>query len=77
MKPSWFTRKGIFFLPASFMGWIIFMLAAAYAIYRFIDIDSRSHSASDTLINWVFNLLLIGLVYSVIGFFTEKKKEIS
>ena len=73
MKLNWFIRKGIFFLPASIFGWIIFALAAIYAVYLFIDIDSRSHSASDTLINWVFNLLIVGVAYSIIGFFTEKK----
>jgi hypothetical protein len=75
MKPEWFTRKGILYLPSSLIGWILASAAALYAVYLFIDIDSRSHSASDTLINWVFNVLLIGLVYSVIGFLTEKKQQ--
>ena len=75
MKPPWFVRRGIFFLPASIVGWLIFGLAAVYAVYLFIDIDSRSHSASDTLINWVFNCLIVGVGYSLIGFFTEKKTK--
>ena len=74
MNFNWFTRKGIFFLPASLPGWIIFGAAASYAVYLFIDIDSHSHSVSDTLINWVFNCLIVGVVYSLIGFFTEKRK---
>ena len=74
MKLQWSIRKGISFLPASLIGWIIFA-AAGYAIYLFIDIDSRSHSASDTLINWVFNCLILGVAYSVIGFFTEKTEK--
>jgi len=74
MKLSWFTRKGIFFFPASIIGWLIALAAAAYAIYLFIDIDSRSHSVSDTLINWVFNLLIIGVGYSIVGFLTEKPR---
>jgi hypothetical protein len=73
MKLNWFKRKGIFYLPASAIGWVIFIMALAYAIYTFADIDSRSHSVSDTMINFVFNLLLIGLVYTLIGFFTEKR----
>jgi len=73
MKLNWFTRKGIIYWPASAIGWIILVLAAAYAVYTFIDINSRSHSVSDTMINFVFNLLLIGLVYSVIGYFTETR----
>ena len=75
MKLNWFIRKGIFFLPYSIVGWSIFILAVVYVVYLFIDIDSRSHSASDTLINWVFNCLMVGLGYSLIGFFTEKKEN--
>ncbi|HEY8927587.1 MAG TPA: hypothetical protein VIM55_00250 [Mucilaginibacter sp.] len=74
MKLNWFTRKGIIYLPASLIGWVIMALAAAYAVYTFIDIDSRSHSVSDTLINFMFNFLLIGLVYTIIAYFTEAKK---
>lgn len=74
MKLNWFTRKGIIYRPASLIGWVIMALAAAYAVYTFIDIDSRSHSVSDTLINFVFNFLLIGLVYTIIAYFTEAKK---
>ncbi|MDB4918429.1 hypothetical protein [Mucilaginibacter sp.] len=74
MKLNWFTRKGIIYWPASVIGWVILVIAAAYAIYTFIDIDSHSHSVSDTLTNFVFNLLLIGLVYTIIAYFTERKK---
>ena len=75
MNFNWFVRKGILYWPASIFGWIIFILAAAYAVYLFIDIDSRSHSVSDTMINWMFNLLIIGVVYSTVGFFTEKSRS--
>lgn len=74
MKLNWFIRKGIFFLPASLIGWLILLVAAAYAVYLFIDIDRRSHSVSDTLINWVFNCLIVMVAYSLIGFFTGKKQ---
>jgi hypothetical protein len=75
MRLNWFTRKGIIYRPVSVTGWALLVIAMAYAVYTFIDIDSRSHSVSDTLINFVFNLLLIGVVYSVIGYFTEAKTE--
>ena len=74
MKLNWFTRKGIFYLPVKVIGWVILVIAAAYAVYAFIDIDSHSHSVSDTLINFVFNLLLIGLTYTLIAYFTEAGK---
>ncbi|MEO8148596.1 MAG: hypothetical protein ABI723_13205 [Bacteroidia bacterium] len=75
MTLQWFRRRGIFFLPKSLIGWLIFAAALAYSVYLFIDIDSRSHSVSDTLINWVFNSLIIALVYSVIAFFTQAKEK--
>jgi len=75
MNFNWFVRKGILYWPVSFFGWVIFILAASYAVYLFIDIDSRSHSGSDTLINWVFNCLIVGVVYSTIGFLTERKNS--
>ncbi|MDB5139979.1 MAG: hypothetical protein JWR12_1895 [Mucilaginibacter sp.] len=75
MKLTWFTRKGLIYWPVSIIGWLILIFALMYAVYTFIDIDSRSHSVSDTMINFVFNLLVIGLIYTIIGFLTEKKPE--
>ncbi len=75
MKLPWFNRYGIFFLPGSLMGWLIFLSALVYAIYLFIEIDNRSHSVSDTLINWIFNCLLIAVVYTLIAFFTSKEYD--
>ena len=72
MNFPWFKRIGIFFIPASIIGWLFLMGGFAYAIYVFIDIDSRSHSVSDTLINFVFNLLIIGAVYSLFAFLTSR-----
>ena len=74
MKLNWFTRTGVIYWPASAIGWVILVIAVAYAVYTFIDIDSRSHSGSDTMINFVFNLLLIGLIYTIIAYFTEARK---
>jgi hypothetical protein len=62
----------MFFIPVSVAGWILLAGALAYAVYVFMDIDKRSHSVSDTLINFVFNLLIIGAVYTLIGFFTSR-----
>jgi membrane protein DedA with SNARE-associated domain len=73
MNLPWFKRIGIFFIPVSIIGWLIGVAGFAYAVYVFIDIDSRSHSVSDTLINFVFNLLIIAAVYSLIAFFASRK----
>jgi len=74
MDIKWFVRKGIFFFPVSIIGWIILIAAIGYCVYLFIDIDSRSHSVSDTLMNFVFNALLVMVAYSIIAIFTSKKK---
>lgn len=74
MNLPWFKRIGIFFVPVSLMGWIVLLGGIAYAVFSFIDIDSRSHSVSDTLMNFVFKLLIIGVVYSLIGFLTREKE---
>lgn len=75
MKSPWFKRIGIFFIPKSIIGWLILIGGLAYAVYVFIDIDSRSHSVSDTLINFVFNLLIICVVYSLIAYLTSKQTK--
>ncbi len=72
MNLHWFKRIGILFIPASIIGWLLLTGAIVYAVYVFIDIDGRSHSVSDTLINFVFNLLVIGAVYSLIAFLTSR-----
>lgn len=72
MNLPWFKRVGIFFVPSKILGWLILLLALAIAVDRFHAIDSHSHSASDTLINFFFNLLIIGAIYSLIAFFTSK-----
>lgn len=74
MNLHWFKRIGIFFVPVSLMGWIVLLGGIAYAVFSFIDIDSRSHSVSDTLMNFVFKLLIIGAVYSLIGLLTRAKE---
>ena len=73
MNKNWFVRKGIFFFPVSMTGWLIAAAALVYCVYIFIDIDSRSHSASDTLRNFFFMALIAGAVYSIIAFFTSNE----
>ena len=75
MNTPWFKRMGIFFIPATLIGWIILLSGLAYAIFVFMDIDSRSHSVSDTLMNFAFNLLIIGSVYYVVAFLTSRTKK--
>jgi drug/metabolite transporter (DMT)-like permease len=72
MNFPWFKRTGIFFVPVSVAGWLILVAGLAFAVYSFMDIDSRSHSSSDTLMNFAFMLLIIGAVYSLIAYATSR-----
>jgi hypothetical protein len=76
MNIKWFVRKGILFFPVSIFGWLIAAAALGFCVYLFIDIDSRSHSVSDTLINFVFNALLVSVAYSIVAFLTSKEKQL-
>jgi hypothetical protein len=72
MRLPWFKRNGIFFIPVSVIGWLILLCGLVYSIYVFIDINNEGHSVSDILIKFVFNLLIIGAVYSLIAFLTMR-----
>ena len=71
MNLPWFNRNGIIYVPRNFMGWLLLIAAIAYSIYLFIDIDSRSHSVSDTLRPFFINLILIFAVYTLIAFLSN------
>jgi hypothetical protein len=73
MKLPWFKRIGILYIPKTLIGWILMMAGIGYSVYLFINTDSRSHSVSDTLMNFAYNLLIIIIVYSLIGLLTSRK----
>jgi len=75
MNLPWFKRSGIFYIPISIVGWILLLGELAFVVYIFRDIDSRSHSASDTLINFVFYLIVSGAVYSLIALLTSRSSK--
>lgn len=70
-----FRRYGLFFVPVRRGGWVLSLLAVGYTVYAFFDVDSRSHSASDTLINTAFRGLIAAVVYSAIAFFFSKRES--
>ena len=71
MKLTWFKKTGIIYFPNSVIGWVISIACMVYTVYTFISIDGLSHSVSDTLINFVFRLLIIFAVYTLIGYLTS------
>jgi hypothetical protein len=68
-----FKRSPVFGSPASPVGWLIIALYVIYDIYSFWEIDSRSHSVSDTLINRVFNAVLAAAVLVMIMWITSDR----
>ncbi|HKB85394.1 MAG TPA: hypothetical protein VKD08_04440 [Ignavibacteriaceae bacterium] len=75
MNKNWFVRKGMLFFPASAIGWILAAVSFVYCIYIFLAIDSRSHSASDTLRPFILNVLMVFILYSLIALFTSRSKN--
>ena len=75
MKFPWFKRHGMFYIPVSVTGWICLLAGLTFGVYAFINIDSSSHSGSDTLINFVFVMLGIVAVYSLIAFATSRESK--
>jgi hypothetical protein len=72
MKTPWFRLVGIIYIPKTFMGWLILVAGIVYAVYKFLEIDSKSHSASDTLRPFFIHLIIIWALYSVIAYFTSR-----
>lgn len=67
MKSPLFKRTGLFMKPASLFGWLLLVAALAFVVWSFFDIDSRSHSVSDTLINTAFRAVITALAYTVVA----------
>ncbi|MCB9992763.1 MAG: hypothetical protein H6873_03795 [Hyphomicrobiaceae bacterium] len=59
---TWFKPMGLFYRPASLIGWLITFVALAFAVNTFMVADAHSHSVSDTLYAifpyWLPTLLL-------------------
>lgn len=72
MEKPWFRRSGILYFPNATMGWLFLILLLIYWVYTFIGVDLRSHSVSDTLINFAFNALFGLFVYQIIGYLSVR-----
>ncbi len=72
MQFPWFRRIGLLFVPKNCIGVIILLAGIAYLVFSFLRIDCKSHSVSDTLMNFAFVVLIVAILYSVIGYFTSK-----
>lgn len=79
-KFPWFGISGIFIYPVSLPGLALTMASVAYLVYEFIDIDSRSHSVSDTIRPFIITCAFVYIICFVIALLTRasgKSKEVS
>jgi hypothetical protein len=72
MQLPWFKRIGLFIIPVTVAGWLILVTGLVYTGYSFIEIDSRSHSVSDTLRPFIIRFLIIASVYYFIAWLACK-----
>ncbi len=74
-KIVWFKSVDGILVPASIIGWLISAGALGYLIYAFREIDVRSHSVSDTLMNFAFRLAIVFAGYVAVAFVASKKPQ--
>lgn len=74
MTKIWFKRKryGYGWTPNTWQGWLIIFDFTGIIYLNFIRIDSMSHSSSDTLINFLPQTFLLGII---LFFICYKKGE--
>ena len=74
-RELWFKRKryGWGWVPARWQGWAVLVVYAVAMVEIFKRVDRGSHSASDTLIVWVPEVLLLTLVLIAICYATGEK----
>ena len=66
----WFkaNKNGYGWHPANWKGWVIILLYLAFLVQSFIQIDSYSHSVSDTLIGFFPRWLIFTAILTVITY---------
>ena len=68
MKHLWFRakRSGWGWHPARWQGWLVLIFYSALVALDFRRIDAASHSASDTLINFIPETFVLTLILILI-----------
>ncbi|HNM24058.1 MAG TPA: hypothetical protein PKL15_01460 [Saprospiraceae bacterium] len=70
---NWFARFGWWYRPVAWPGWLLSSLLTVFLVWAFLDIDGRSHSASDTLMNWAFCVFFAALAYWLVAYWTRRR----
>ena len=74
----WFKAKpyGYGLVPARWQGWLVLFVFIGLAVLNFLRIDSKSHSVSDTLINFVPQTIILILLFIYICRKTGEKSRL-
>jgi len=66
----WFkaNKSGYGWHPANWKGWVILLFYIAFLAQSFIQVDTYSHSVSDTLINFLPRFLLFTAILTIITY---------
>jgi hypothetical protein len=66
----WFkaNKSGYGWHPHSWQGWLTFFLYIGFLVHSFVQVDSVSHSNSDTLINFFPRFLLFTALITIITY---------
>ena len=75
MQKLWFAAKryGWGWVPCSWEGWVITIIAAVTIGMNVAMVDGTSHSVSDTLIGSVFPTVVIAALLIIICYLTGEK----
>jgi hypothetical protein len=74
MKHPWFKKTGKIYTPTKLYGWLISIAMLALLIFQFIEIDKKSHSVSDTLINFSVKAFIVIIAYSLFAKYSVNKQ---
>jgi len=72
---TWFKKKGWIYIPVHAAGWLITILHIAVVVVFFKAIDRHSHSASDTLTNFLPYFISVAVIYFFIAVNTSNQKN--
>ena len=74
-KNYWFRAKkyGWGWSPATWQGWLIIGVYIFLVLFDFNRIDTHSHSASDTLLNFIPETFILTIILIVICYLTGEK----
>jgi len=79
MKLNRLNNRNSIFSAGIISKWLPVLLFLIFVIYDFINVDGKSHSVSDTLMNWMFHSFIAGcaliLIVFIIGIVKKRNKS--